>query len=43
MLECVIEENIDFNLHIFGFRDVQGCGGMAGRKGIKSYEKAFLM
>ena len=34
MLECagVIEENIDFNLHIFGFRVVpSGGGGMAGK------------
>ena len=34
MLECagVVEENIDFNLHIFGFRYVpSGDGGMAGK------------
>ena len=33
MLECGdIRENIDFNLHIFGFRDVpSGGGGMAGK------------
>ena len=46
MLECagVIEENIDFNLHIFGFRDVPSkWRRWHGRKRIKSYEKAFLM
>ena len=44
MLECGdIRENIDFNLHIFGFRDVPSkWRRWHGRKRIKSYEKAFF-
>ena len=41
MLECgVIEENIDFNLHIFGFGDVPSRGG--GREERDKILKACL-